>query len=108
MRRREHVSAEWREEYMERQRWITAIMVRLSDPPGTIYKDAFPPHKEPDGGAAALAELARLEAGGDIIVADWAPGSTTELQYFDLHADGSCTPHDFGNADVKTHRKHRP
>lgn len=92
-RRRPGGAAEIREEYMERQRWITALKVRLSDPPGTIYADAWPPHKVPDGGAAALAELARLEAGGDILVADWAPGSTTKLEFFDMHADGTCTRH---------------
>ena len=94
MRRRYTGDAERRERYLESQRHITALKVRLSDPPGTAYPDDGLARAVPDGGAAALAHLARLEAGGPVGVAGWQVGLGGDCAYrtYTLESDGSLTP----------------
>lgn len=81
-----------RDEYMEVQRRMTALRVSLADPPGTVYPDDGLRRAVPDGGAAALARLARLEAGEPVRVAGWQVGVADDKRTFTLEADGALTP----------------
>jgi hypothetical protein len=81
-----------RDDYMESQRTMTALMVRLSDPPGTTYDDGLP-RATPDGGIAALARLAGLESGEPVRVQGWQIGLPgTDFSSYWLDADGRVTP----------------
>jgi hypothetical protein len=71
---------------------MTALKMRLSDPPGTIYPDDGLARAVPDGGVAALARLARLEAGEPVRVRGDRGGLANDARTFTLEADGSLTP----------------
>jgi hypothetical protein len=66
-----------RDEYLAVQRRMTGLMVRLSDP---------------DGGAAAPARLARLEAGEPVAVRGWQVGRAQDSEFYVLEADGALVP----------------
>ena len=77
---------------MESERRMTALMVRLSDPPGTTYDDGLP-RTTPDGGSAAVARLARLESGEPVRVQGWQIGlPATDFSLYLVDADGRATP----------------
>ena len=81
-----------RDDRMESERTMTALMVRLSDPPGTTYDDGLP-RTTPDGGSAAIARLARLESGEPVRVQGWQIGLPgTDFSSYWLDADGRVTP----------------
>ena len=81
-----------RDAYMERERTMTALMVRLSDPPGTTYDDGLP-RAVPDGGATAMARLARLESGEPARVQGWQIGlPSTDFSLYLLDAYGRAVP----------------
>lgn len=75
---------------MEGERYLTALQVRLSAPVGTTYPHDGLPREAPDGGAAALARLARLEAGDPVDVRGWEVGIADGRTYT-LAGDGSLT-----------------
>ena len=81
-----------RDEYMRVQRRMTDLMVRVSDPPGTVYPDDGLRRAVPDGGAAARARLARLEAGEPARVRGDQVGLAQDASIYMLEADGSLTP----------------
>ena len=77
---------------MERERTMTALMVRLSDPAGTTYEDGLP-RAVPDGGATAMARLARLESGEPARVQGWQIGlPSTDFSLYLLDAYGRAVP----------------
>ncbi|HUY56567.1 MAG TPA: hypothetical protein VMV12_01895 [Candidatus Micrarchaeaceae archaeon] len=80
-------NAERRERFLEVQRRMTALMVSLSDPPGTIYPADGLARAVPDGGAAALARLVRLEAGEPVRVRGDQVGLADHRAYI-LAGDG--------------------
>ncbi len=81
-----------RDAYMERERTMTALIVRLSDPAGTTYDDGLP-RAVPDGGAAAMARLTRLESGERARVQGWQIGlPCTDFSLYLLDADGRAVP----------------
>jgi hypothetical protein len=87
-------NAERRERYLKTERYITDLRVRLTDPPGTVYPDDGLRRAPADGGAAALARLAELEAGAPVGVDGWRVGLGGDDGYrtFTLESDGSLTP----------------
>lgn len=85
-------NAERRERFLEIERRMTALRVRLSSPPGTVFPDDGLAQAVPDGGAAALARLARLEAGEPVRVRGDQVGLAHDTRTFTLEADGSLTP----------------
>jgi len=85
-------SAERREKYLEVERRMTSLKVRLSDPVGTVYPSDGLRRAVPDGGAAAEARLARLEAGEPVRVRGDQVGLANDASIYTLEADGSLTP----------------
>ena len=81
-----------REEVMESERRKTALRVRLSDPEGTVHPDDGLRRAAPDGGAASLDRLARLEAGDSVRVQGWQLGFAQDFTTYDLDGDGRLTP----------------
>ena len=86
-----------REEVMEGERRMTALRVRLSDPPGTVYPADRVPRAVADGGAAARARLRRLEAGEPIRVQGWQVGAAKDFGSCLLDGHGRLTPIDRGD-----------
>ncbi|GEM_PF-2551528 len=82
-----------RKEWMRVQRLILEMQSRLADSRGVKYPDDGLKRAKPDGGAAARAELLRLEAGGDAIVQGWAVGAATDFSEYTLAGDGTLTPY---------------
>jgi hypothetical protein len=60
--------------------------------PGTVYPDDGLRRAEPDGGGAALARLARLEAGEPVVVAGWKVGMAQDSEPYALEGDGRVVP----------------
>lgn len=85
---------------MELQRTMTALKVAVSSPPGTVFPDGGLPCKVPDGGAAALARLARLEAGEPVVVSGRQVGLAQDNGAYCLEADGRLTPVEGVYADI--------
>lgn len=85
-------NAERREQYMQVQRRMCELRVRVSDPPGTTYPPDGLRRAPADGGAAAIANLARLEAGGSAIVQGWQVGMGADYNDYVLEADGRLVP----------------
>jgi len=83
-----------RGEVMEGERRMTALRVRLTDPGGTGYPDDGLRRAAPDGGAAALDRLARLEAGEPIRVQGWQLGFAEDFGCYMVDAVGHVTPVD--------------
>jgi hypothetical protein len=98
-------NADRREQYMEAQRRMTALRVRLSSTPGTVFPDDGLRRAVPDGGAAAIATLARLEAGGPAIVSGSQVGLGDDETYC-LEGDGSLVPVEEIYVDPDAHPKH--
>lgn len=86
--------ADRREKFLEVERRMTALKVRLSSPPGTTFPDDGLARAVPDGGAAALARLAQLEAGEPVIVQGWQVrlGGDHWYETYVLEADGRLLP----------------
>lgn len=87
-------SAAIREQVMEAERRMTALRVRLTDPEGTVYPDDGLRRAVPDGGAAALARLARLEAGEPVRVQGWQLDGAEDFGSYEVDGDGRVTPVD--------------
>ena len=85
-------NTERREQYMQVQRRMCAIRVSVSSPPGTVYPDDGLRRAVPDGGAAAIARLARLEAGEPVRVRGDQVGLANDTTVYTLEGDGSLTP----------------
>jgi hypothetical protein len=81
-----------REQYLEVERRMTALKVRLSDPPGTRYPADGLRRAVPDGGAAAIARLALLEAGAPVIVSGDQVGLAQDTRTYCLEGDGRLVP----------------
>jgi len=86
-------NAERRERYLESQRRMTSLRVRLSSPVGTTFPDDGLARAQPDGGAAAIARLAELESGAPAIVVGWQVGLSDHNDYV-LEGDGRLLPVD--------------
>ena len=89
-----------REEVMESERRMTALRVRLTDPKGTLYPDDGLRRAAPDGGAASLDRLARLEAGDSVRVQGWQLGFAQDFTTYDLDGDGRLTPVEPADGDL--------
>jgi hypothetical protein len=84
--------AERREKYMEVERRMCALRVSVSSPPGTTFPNDGLRRAVPDGGAAAIARLARLEAGEPVRVTGDQVGLADDHRTYMMAADGSLTP----------------
>lgn len=87
-------SAAIREQAMEAERRMTALRVRLTDPEGTVYPDDHLRRAVPDGGAAALDRLARLEAGEPVRVQGWQLDGAQDFGTYEVDGAGRVTPVD--------------
>jgi hypothetical protein len=81
-----------RDEYLAVQRRMTDLRVRLSSPPGTTFPDDGLHRAVADGGAAALARLARLEAGEPVIVRGDQVGMGAAYNDYVIEGDGRLIP----------------
>jgi len=92
VRRIAKAAASRRERFLAVERRMCALRVRLSSPVGTQFPDDGLRRAPADGGAAALARLARLEAGEPAIVSGSNVGLGSDDNTYVLGGDGSLTP----------------
>jgi hypothetical protein len=76
---------------MQVQRRMCELRVRLSSPPGTVFPDDGLRRAVPDGGAAAISRLERLEAGEPAIVLGSQVG-LADFNTYVLEGDGRLVP----------------
>jgi hypothetical protein len=98
-------NTERREKFMEVERRMTGLRVRLSSPPGTTFPDDGLRRAAADGGAAAIARLARLEAGEPAIVGGSQVGLGSDSNTYVLEGDGSLVPVEAVYVDPDAHPK---
>jgi hypothetical protein len=90
--RKQDANPERREDWMRTMRFIYLTMARIARRQSVMESDDGLHRAEPDRGRAALAELRRLEAGGDVVVAGWEVGRVTDYSRYVLAGDGTLTP----------------